>query len=589
MQLSRRVLDAYNAAVKRQGGNAENAARKTLEAWLAENPDASVADAREFAIQLMAELGALFGKAAGDAAFALRGIVAEAAGVELPDVGYWYEPAAEFVGKAAHYQAGKLDVGDVGGFVDGIAASSRYFAERGANDTMAAFAEADVRKLGKKVRFARVPTGPTNCPYCLMLASRGFVYGSEAKALNGNHPHCDCRIVEGFDGMTVEGYDPDEYYDRWKHPEIYEGLDEETSESLSCLRIAEQRGQVAYDKPLLSFLETEDGRRDLFAHAALARDGRRFRALAEDAPDGFSNIDLEMDGEKWEVKSPPGDNPRAVESNLRKAKKQARKNYPEPLSETRVVFNGRFYGQDDAWVSEELGYQMSEHGVAEALHVREDGSVRQIEKAQTPYSERPGLRTGSSIAYAAGPTEGRRSPKPETEVRPLGGVPGDTRPSEIEQRIKTLEHEMFSRQNGAVSGAVRGDRKKEQEHAESYYDQVRNRDRKGVLERLGRESGLTENEIEKAFSHLLIEEHDLDDGIHRFYPDYEMSQSMQRLLEGKSIQDHDRIMFAHEYWESVYMSRGFDQRAAHVMANEKYNYEEALNDWLDAGAIVKNA
>ena len=139
---------------------------------------------------------------------------------------------------------------------------------------------------------------------------------------------------------------------------------------------------------------------------------------------------------------------------------------------------------------------------------------------------------------------------------------------------------------GAVYGAVRGDRKREQDHANAYYDQVRNRDRDVVIKALGKESGLSKSEMEKAFKHLLIEEHDLDDGRHRFYPDYEMSQSMQRLLEGKNIQEHDRIMFKHEHLESVYMNQGFDQRTAHEMANMEYNYEQALDRWLSNGAKV---
>lgn len=238
MRLSRKVLDAYNAAIKKQGDNAENAARKALEAWFEENPDATVAEAREFAVVLMDEVGSFFGNAAGDIAYALRDMTAEAAGVELPTVDYEYSPEAEYVSKAAHYQAGKLVDGDRPGFADGIASSSRYFAERGANDTMAALGAADGKRLGKRVRFARVPTGATNCPYCLMLASRGFVYKSELSALNANHPHCDCRIVEGFDGMQVEGYDPDEYYDRWKHPERYDQPEQDQTNPSPPVNIA---------------------------------------------------------------------------------------------------------------------------------------------------------------------------------------------------------------------------------------------------------------------------------------------------------------------------------------------------------------
>lgn len=71
----------------------------------------------------------------------------------------------------------------------------------------------------KEVRFARIPTGAETCSFCLMLASRGFVYrtGKSAGALEHWHSHCDCRIVPGFQGYTeVDGYDPDELYVKWK-------------------------------------------------------------------------------------------------------------------------------------------------------------------------------------------------------------------------------------------------------------------------------------------------------------------------------------------------------------------------------------
>ena len=221
MELSRRALDAYNAAIKKQGDSAEKAMRKALDVWFTENPEATIAETRNFCIGLLDEIARVYGNAAGDAAYALRSLCAEAAGVELPAVDYEYEPGAEYIDAVPRYQAEKLKTGDVDGFKSAMADAARYFSERGANDTMAALGRADAKKLGRKVRFARVPTGATTCPYCLMLASRGFVYDSELKALNANHRHCDCRIVEGFEGMTIEGYDPDLYYDMWKHPEEY--------------------------------------------------------------------------------------------------------------------------------------------------------------------------------------------------------------------------------------------------------------------------------------------------------------------------------------------------------------------------------
>lgn len=67
-------------------------------------------------------------------------------------------------------------------------------------------------RLARQVRYARVPTGGETCPFCVMLASRGFVYISEQAASHA-HPGCDCRVVPGFAGETeVEGYDLDGLY-----------------------------------------------------------------------------------------------------------------------------------------------------------------------------------------------------------------------------------------------------------------------------------------------------------------------------------------------------------------------------------------
>ncbi len=84
------------------------------------------------------------------------------------------------------------------------------------------------RRDSERVRYARVPRGsksyPNGCPFCQMLASRGFAYRSELKAggLDPDHYHdsCQCMVVPGFgDNPKVEGYDPrdyDEGYEEWR-------------------------------------------------------------------------------------------------------------------------------------------------------------------------------------------------------------------------------------------------------------------------------------------------------------------------------------------------------------------------------------
>ena len=66
-----------------------------------------------------------------------------------------------------------------------------------------------------KPRYARVPTGSETCDFCLMLASRGFVYRTEVAASHA-HSGCDCRIVPSWKSFSVAGYDPSALYDRWQ-------------------------------------------------------------------------------------------------------------------------------------------------------------------------------------------------------------------------------------------------------------------------------------------------------------------------------------------------------------------------------------
>lgn len=71
----------------------------------------------------------------------------------------------------------------------------------------------------RKPKLARVPTGAETCEFCIMLASRGFVYHAQNVATHV-HANCDCRLVPGFNGATeVAGYDPAYYEDVYRHPE----------------------------------------------------------------------------------------------------------------------------------------------------------------------------------------------------------------------------------------------------------------------------------------------------------------------------------------------------------------------------------
>lgn len=105
---------------------------------------------------------------------------------------------------------------DIQTFNDQVLQRIDYEMKRSAGESMFANGRRDPRRP----KFARVPTGAETCDFCLMLASRGFVYSSEATAgavkLDHYHSGCDCRVVAGWDGTEVEGYDTQAVYDRWQ-------------------------------------------------------------------------------------------------------------------------------------------------------------------------------------------------------------------------------------------------------------------------------------------------------------------------------------------------------------------------------------
>lgn len=100
------------------------------------------------------------------------------------------------------------------------------------------------------LRYARVPRGGS-CAFCLMLASRGFVYHSKTSAGEDKghyHNNCHCAVVAGNLKMRVNGYDPD-------------GLNERMTKLAASLDIDDWMAAAA-DKELTKVLNRELANRD---------------------------------------------------------------------------------------------------------------------------------------------------------------------------------------------------------------------------------------------------------------------------------------------------------------------------------------
>lgn len=114
--------------------------------------------------------------------------------------------------------------------------------------------DGSVRRSGGKVRYARRVTGATTCDFCLMLASRGPVYGTvedAGGASNRYHDDCDCVPVPVVGRWVVDdsvrgahwegqnpGYDFEELYEKEYLPYHHAG---DTPEDVMKRRRAVQR------------------------------------------------------------------------------------------------------------------------------------------------------------------------------------------------------------------------------------------------------------------------------------------------------------------------------------------------------------
>lgn len=124
--------------------------------------------------------------------------------------------------------------GNVDSFVTACLSRLDYEVKVAASQACLNNAKRDTRKP----RFARVPSGNDTCEFCLMLASRGFAYQTDVAASHA-HDNCDCRVTPSWKAHAVEGYDPDRYYDMWKHPEKYAEADEKPEKPSKPARKAE--------------------------------------------------------------------------------------------------------------------------------------------------------------------------------------------------------------------------------------------------------------------------------------------------------------------------------------------------------------
>lgn len=123
-------------------------------------------------------------------------------------------------------------------------------------------------------------------------------------------------------------------------------------------------------------------------------------------------------------------------------------------------------------------------------------------------------------------------------------------------------------------------------HAERYYGLVR--EMKTDVMRIARNTGYSEETIQRIKNFVFLEEHDLGDPEpRRFDPSFSMAQSWQRLING-TPEPHDLTLLKHEILEKELMDSGMSQNDAHIEASKKYNYAKESDDYYAALKEHKN-
>lgn len=405
--IPREQFDAYNKSVANLTGGSSRQVEAAILAWHNKNPEASVAEGRDAAIEIMSGFMQDFDDAAASLAAKWYDMQAERAHFKLPSAVTVTSYSRESVEEVARYQAGKLVDNDWPGFARMCGEAAANDARLSLNKTILANAKRD-RKRG--VRYARVTTGAETCPFCYMLSSRGAVYYSRktAGALDRWHNNCDCKVVMGYeddpDAELVQYYDPKGMRDRMKEMERQTGLSFNNQDDNRTLRgfmelhdpnwlmygrkveadysqnSIENYGRLVVpgDYSADNIVNKKNEWRDLVAHDALSKTGIKVSTR------GAEDIDLAINGVPWEIKSPeepkekpkPGRELAFVERDLRKASRQFAKRGLSPVS---VVFNPTYRRvASDGEIIREIEKRMGQHHVDEVIYVCEDGGIRYI-------------------------------------------------------------------------------------------------------------------------------------------------------------------------------------------------------------------
>lgn len=217
MKISSQTLSNYGYAVDTIAAKAKDYVISIIRYGIEVEGLSSVSAIRDYAILGLEQTLDVFGdQAAAYSANVYDALMSEYALDLEPGKSYGMDYNKEQLTSSVRYHAQKLVNGNLNGFLQNVGQKAFDLTRNTANQTMIKNAKRDYKK---GVRWARVPSGLETCGFCVMLASRGFVYYTKESAgynvlgLNRFHSFCDCRVFPGTKDTEIEGYDPEHLYD----------------------------------------------------------------------------------------------------------------------------------------------------------------------------------------------------------------------------------------------------------------------------------------------------------------------------------------------------------------------------------------
>lgn len=200
MNISRRVWAAYVMKLRKIDVRAAAEMLRAIERYGLKN--------NKKLIEIAYALAQKYGEASGALACTMYDNIAETSGK--------YVPPAEVADTATYSEVAKAVNGTLKtGSPQIVSDAVGNMVKRVSVETMMKNA------LRDGAEWAWIPNGDT-CAFCITLASRGWQRASKKALKNGHaehiHANCDCSYCVRFDSdTTVEGYDPEAYYEQYEN------------------------------------------------------------------------------------------------------------------------------------------------------------------------------------------------------------------------------------------------------------------------------------------------------------------------------------------------------------------------------------